>query len=140
MSDTTELVQNCCEAISPPQPLTGHIAVGVSSGDNTEYQWVLMHFDDGSCGGVEELPTTTESPLELGKATLQFGASVEGWTELTQATPTAISDAVNKSLLMIEGDLPLFIRFADALILLIGCLGDAFATIVGAGDTAEEPS
>lgn len=116
----------------------GDIGIGVGA-EHTDYEWAVMHFDGGVCGRVDELDVSNESPLELEKASLQMRASIEGWTELAQATASAISDAVNRSVLTIEGDLPLFIRFADAFVLLVGCIGDACAARV-AGAAPEQSS
>jgi hypothetical protein len=135
--DIAGTIDACCGTFHVAEGLSGDIGIGVNPGIDSYCSWAVMHLQSGTCTGLEELATPATSPLELEKVTLQLCGSAETWASLTDATAAAISDAVDTALLTIEGDLPLFIRFADSFIVLIGCVAKEFASSLGSRDALE---
>lgn len=137
MTTIADLVQKCCDDFSAEDDFDDPVAIGLIA-DGKSVEWAILRIEGGQCLAVEPFTCVGDSsPLEDEQVALQLTASLEGWAELTQATAPAIADAVNRSSLTIEGDLPLFIRFANAVIDLVGCIGDK-ADEAGADETTLE--
>lgn len=123
MTSAVDLVQSCCDGFNVEEDFDGPVAIGVIN-QAESIEWAILRIERGRCAAVDIFTSSDTSPLDDQRAALQLTATVEGWAELSGATAPAIADAVNKSALTIEGDLPLFIRFANAVIELVGCIGD----------------
>lgn len=122
VSQIADAAQACSGAITLGESFSGRVAVAVLDEGEYPRDWAVLEFGEGTCNRVD-FATEVMTPLEQGCVDLELSGSVEVWTSLQDGTPASISTAMTANSLIIEGDLPFFIRHIDSMVALIVCLG-----------------